>query len=59
MRNLEVLVEVRSSDFCIKPKDNLLLHPDSELGVPYMFFDHLDERNTVVKSISHFDKFTK
>jgi hypothetical protein len=24
-----------------------------------MFFDHLDERNAVVKSISHFDNFIK
>jgi hypothetical protein len=38
MRNLEILVGVRSSHFRTKPKDNLLLHPDSELGVPYMFF---------------------
>jgi hypothetical protein len=36
-----------------------LLHPDSELDVSYMFFDHRDERNVMVKSISYFDNFTK
>ena len=36
-----------------------LLHPDSELDVPYMFFDHLDERNAMVKSVSHFNNFIK
>jgi hypothetical protein len=50
---------VRSSDFRIKPKDNLLLHLDSELDVPYMFFNHLDERNTIVKFVSHLDNFSK
>jgi hypothetical protein len=59
MRNSEVLVEVRSFDFRTKPNDNLLLHLDSELDVPYMFFDHLDERNAMVKSVSHFDNFPK
>jgi hypothetical protein len=39
--------------------DNLLLHPDSELDVPYMLFDHLDKRNAMVKSVSHFDNFSK
>jgi hypothetical protein len=24
-----------------------------------MFFDHLDERNAMVKSVTHFDNFTK
>jgi hypothetical protein len=51
--------EVRSYDFCTKPKDNLLVHLDFELDVPYMFFDHIDERNVMVKSISHFDNFSK
>ena len=36
-----------------------VLHPDSELDVPYMFFDHLDERNVMVKSNQDFDNFTK
>jgi hypothetical protein len=29
------------------------------LDVLYMFFDHLDERNVMVKSVTHFDNFTK
>jgi hypothetical protein len=24
-----------------------------------MFFDHLDERNAMMKSVTHFDNFTK
>ena len=59
MRNSEVLVGVKSSDFRTMPNDNLLHHPDSKLDVPYMFFDHVDERKAMVKSVSHFDNFTK
>jgi hypothetical protein len=54
-----VLVGGINSDFRTKPKDNLFLHPDSELGVPHMFFDHLDERNAMMKFVSYFDNFTK
>jgi hypothetical protein len=57
--NLEVLVGVRSSYFRTKLKDNLLPHSNSELDVPYMFFYHRDERNAIVKSVSHFDNFKK
>jgi hypothetical protein len=37
----------------------ITLHPDSELDVLYMFFDRLNERNVMVKSILYFDNFTK
>jgi len=50
---LELVTEVGISN------SGALLHPDSKLDVPYMFFDCLDKRNAMVKSIPHFDNFTK
>jgi hypothetical protein len=50
--------KLRSSGFRTKLKDNLLIHPDSKLGILYMFFYHLDE-SAMVKSISYFNNFTK
>jgi hypothetical protein len=35
------------------------LHPDPKLDVSHMYFDHLDERTAMVKSIQHFENFTK
>ena len=30
-----------------------------QLDISYVFFDHLNERNEMVKSIPYFDNFTK
>lgn len=35
------------------------LHSDSKPNDPYMFSDHLDERNEIMDSIMYFDKVSK